>query len=238
MRPGMRYAIYWAPEREHPLWRSGCAWLGRDPESADPSNAAGDRTARAHVESPRRYGFHATLKPPMALRVDAGEADVVAALQRIAARTPAFTMPALEVALLRDFVALRPRTPMHASHPLRRLADVCVSELDPLRRTPTAVELQRRLQGQPLDADEQANVQRWGYPYVFRAWQFHLTLSDGFGPGPADRAACDRLLTEAHQHFEDALATPLHCESVAMYVEPRPGAPFVLARRVPLAGPA
>ena len=66
-----RYAIYFAPAPHTQLWSLGSRWLGRDaktgetltrPEPIQPDNG-GQLTS-----SPRRYGFHATLKPPMRLR--------------------------------------------------------------------------------------------------------------------------------------------------------------------------
>ena len=79
-----RFGIYWAPAADHPLWRAGCDWLGRDPESG----AA--HAVRPHRAAPRRYGFHATLKPPFALRDGRTEADLddalAAAVRRFQAR--------------------------------------------------------------------------------------------------------------------------------------------------------
>ena len=68
----MRYAIYFAPPPASPLARFGRQWLGRDAETgeavATPAHAgvAPERLA-AWTASPRRYGFHATLKPPFRL---------------------------------------------------------------------------------------------------------------------------------------------------------------------------
>jgi hypothetical protein len=65
----------------------------------------------ALTEEPRRYGFHATLKAPFHLAVDASEAQVIAALEAFAASHGAFTLPRLRIALLSRFVALVPAAP-------------------------------------------------------------------------------------------------------------------------------
>lgn len=215
-----RHALYYAPPAAHPLWRAGCAWLGRDP--ADPDDLRAPPPERG---APWRYGFHATLKPPMRL-LDHGEAALLAAIEALATATPAFAMPALEVAPLSDFLALRPRAALAREHPLWRLADACVRELDAWRAPPDAAETARR-RAPDSDAEQLTLLARWGYPHVLQRWRFHLTLSD--------REPSAALADAARQHFAAALAVPLHCEELCLFVEPAPGAPFQLRRRFRLA---
>jgi hypothetical protein len=226
-----RYAAYWTPDLRHPLWQAGCEWLGRDALSGWIS-----ASPRPHTKEPRRYGFHATLKAPMALRAGATEQDFLQRLADVAARHAAFAMPPLEVSTLRGFVALRPSVQIHPTHPLRQLADACVRDLDGLRRPATAEELDRRLQSMDFDSEERANIEQVGYAFAFGKWRFHMTLSDSFGSSEPDRQQRDRLIDEAREHFLPALAAPLECTGVSLFVEPSPGMPFVLAGRVPLAG--
>jgi len=68
----MQAAVYFAPAADDPLWRAGTAWLGRNPEAG--LNIVQPHIVQLDIEglaaataSPRRYGFPATLKPPMAL---------------------------------------------------------------------------------------------------------------------------------------------------------------------------
>ena len=68
-----RYAVYFAPPVATPLGQVGSWWLGRNAETNEcitPPGVAGLAPERlaALTEAPRRYGFHATLKPPMRLR--------------------------------------------------------------------------------------------------------------------------------------------------------------------------
>ncbi|MEO8804565.1 MAG: DUF1045 domain-containing protein [Burkholderiaceae bacterium] len=226
---GVRHAVYYAPPEDHALWRAGCEWLGRDPGQGH----AVTLPASAHVAAPWRYGFHATLKAPMTLAEGASEADFVAALRRLAAQHAPFAMPALHVATLGEFVALRPREPLAADHPLRRLADACVVELDRWRNVGNIAErvrhrLAAHAPGQRLNAERY--VALYGYAHVLDDWRFHMTLSD---PLPDDEAR-DAVLRAARRHFAPALALPLVCNALCLFVEPQPGTPFELRHRVPL----
>ncbi len=228
---GRRYAAYWAPPSAHPLWRAGSTWLGRD--AADAAFHAEPHEATA---APRRYGFHATLKAPIVLREGTSEAGFLQAVQAIADRTAVFPMPTLQVAWLHDFLALRPVEPVTSEHPLRRLADACVRGLDPFRAPMGEAERQRRERAPGRSRCGDALLARWGYPSVFRLWRFHLTLSDALpaaDPQHTERRA--HLLHAAHAFFAPALAAPLACDAVCVFVEPAPGQPFVLAHRFALA---
>jgi putative phosphonate metabolism protein len=218
----MRYALYFAPSASHPLWTAGCRWLGRDPESG----AAGE--GGPHRAQPRRYGFHATLKPPFALRDGGPRSQLLATLSHFADERAPFMMPALAVATLGDFVALRPadRDATAPGRPLRALADDCVRLFDEFRRPPSAEETARHLVP-ALDDPQRANVARWGYPHVFGHWRFHMTLTDGV----ADERLRGELLDGAARHFAEALSEPLRCDGVALFVEDAPGADFRLLRR-------
>lgn len=220
-----RYAIYWAPERAHPLWRAGCEWLGRDPEDSGFTHPPHDST-----DEPRRYGFHATLKAPIRLREGATREEFETTLAALAAGMPRFQIPPLEVNTLGGFVALQPAFVVDAHHPLRRLADACVRELDGFRAPMDASELERRAAG--LSEAQRELLARWGYPHVFDHWHFHMTLSDSLPPEAQGKR--ERIVQEARRHFVAALAAPLACESVSLFVEPAPGESFVLARRFPL----
>ena len=210
-----RIAAYWAPERAEPL-------------------LSGHAAPRPATQRCARYGFHATLKAPRALREGLRANAFIDRLGELAARTPSFEMPVLTPQVWRDFVALRPAQALHAHHPLRRLADACVRALEPLCAPLTAAQSQSREQPADWDARHQAHLRRWGYPYVLDRWEFHLTLSDPLRAAEGMSRALDARLAEAQQHFRDVLTTPRRCRSVSVFVEPVAGAPFTLAQRVPL----
>jgi hypothetical protein len=221
-----RYAIYYTPPPSHPLWHAGCDWLQRDP-GADEARPP----TRAHVREPWRYGFHATLKPPMRLAAGKDEAGLRAAVSSLAQRTLRFEMPALSVQWLQGFIALRPALPLPREHALHRLADACVTELDPWRAEPVPEELQRRL-ALPLDDTQRGLLMRYGYPHVLSHWRFHMTLTDTL---PDDLALRNSLHGAAARHFAEALAQPLACDALSLFVEPGPGQPLRLLQRWALA---
>lgn len=227
-----RYAIYYAPARWHPLWEAGCRLLGRDPETGEcleqPSLPGVPRERLAAVTAePRRYGWHATLKPPFALVEGADEASLEAAVASFAAARTPFAMPRLALASLSGFLALVPEAPAPA---LASLAADCVRHFDRFRAPLSAEERARRLRAR-LDAEETAHLDRWGYPYVMDRFRFHMTLT-----GRLDAEERDRLASLLKPALEAALAVPLAADAVALYAEPEPGAPFRLLRRFPFLG--
>lgn len=216
----MRYAIYYTPERDDPLWAAGCDWLGRDLET-DALTPIPDAAAGL-IDDAARYGFHATLKPPFSLAESAREADLDAALARFAAARVAEAMPELSVQALHGFLALRPEGDAAALH---RLADACVEAFDAFRRPASATELGlRRAKG--LTATQDAHLVQWGYPYVFGEYRFHMTLTKRL-----DEDARAHLTPILEDRFEAALRLPRALSGVALFVEPEAGAAFKLLRR-------
>jgi putative phosphonate metabolism protein len=216
----MRYAIYFVPTADDPLWDFANRWLGRDPETG----AVFDCDA-AVVGDPRRYGFHATLKPPFALAPGKTEADLVAALVDFARRTAPFDVPDMRVAKLGRFLAIVPGT--HAPS-LHALADACVRDFDGFRATADEAEIAKRRKS-GLSAREDEHLLRWGYPYVFDTFRFHMTLT-----GRLDEATATRLEAELVAATSDMLKRPLGVREIALFTEPQAGADFVLTRRLPL----
>lgn len=224
----MRHAVYFAPAADHPLWRAGCAWLGRDLDGV----GAG-RPARAGVEAPWRYGFHATLSAPMRLADGTTVEAWRDALRRFAAARHAFPMPPLAVDRLGDFLAVRPRDAIDPDGPLQRLADDCVEAFDAWRAPLDDAERQRQMRP-GLTPEQRDLVERYGYPYVKAHWRFHMTLSGGLAE--RDPAAFERCRVQALPHFAAALAVPLVCDAVCWFVEPVAGAPFELRERFAFGG--
>jgi len=85
-----RFAIYFAPAATSNLWDRAATWLGRDASDGRPFDgpvAGIDRDRLLNLtQSANRYGFHATIKAPMALADGATEADLRAALAEFAPR--------------------------------------------------------------------------------------------------------------------------------------------------------
>lgn len=222
-----RYAVYWAPPEGSALAQFGAAWLGWDA-------AAGRAVAQPKVAglaaataAPRRYGFHATLKPPFALAGGIAPEALDAAIGDLAARLSPVSGPPL---ILNDglgFLALRPNAPCPA---LDALAGAAVRDLDRLRAPPSAAEIAKR-RSIGLTAAEDANLLRWGYPYVLGAFRFHLTLS-----GKLPAAQVPPLAEAAEALLGPALGAPLHIRDLCLFGDPGGGRNFHLLKRYPLSG--
>lgn len=219
----MRVAVYYAPHPSDPLWAAACIWLGRDPERGTALEQPPVPGIAAATAEPRLYGFHATLKPPM--RLATSYAAFLDDAQALAARQPAFDLPPLHVADLRGFLALREPAPCP---PLQALADACVVDLDRHRAAPDDAELaRRRKHGLPPAQD--AMLRRWGYPHVLETWFFHMTLTKRLDPEQQTV-----LRPAAELHLASALACPRRVDALSIFTQAAPGAPFLVAERLPL----
>jgi hypothetical protein len=176
---------------------------------------------------PRVYGFHATLKPPMRLVAGTDWTDLMAATRAMAARIAPFPLPPLAVRDVHGFLALRET---EGSPALQAFADACVTDLDAFRAPPSDDELAQRRKA-ALSAEQDAMLTRWGYPYVFGTWFFHMTLTRRLS---ADEKA--RVMPLAESWFAPALSVPRVVRDVCVFTQAAPGAAFVLAERVRLRG--
>ena len=136
-----RVAVYYAPEADDPLARLGAAWLGRDATTDSAPHQPGLPDIAGLTEEPRRYGFHATLKPPFRLAPGRAWEEFRDAVRALAETIAPFALPSLHVADLHGFLALREAA---FCPPLQALCDLCVAELDPFRDPPDEAELARR----------------------------------------------------------------------------------------------
>ncbi|MEJ0019952.1 MAG: DUF1045 domain-containing protein [Acetobacteraceae bacterium] len=227
MGPDARVAVYYAPQPNDELSAAAASWLGRDAagDAAVPQPAI-DGLSDVTAE-PRVYGFHATLKPPMRLAAECTWDDVVTSATIVASGIAPFELPRLSVQDVSGFLALRETTP---SMPLQALADACVEQLDPLRAPPTAAELARRRRSS-LTHRQDTMLARWGYPYVFDTWFFHMTLTRRLTA--AEKQA---FMPAAQAHFAAAIAAPRMVSDLCLFVQPSPGAPFVIRQRLKLRG--
>jgi len=227
MGPESRVAVYYTPHSDDPLFAKAAAWLGRDPEGDAPTPQPDLPNIGEVTAEPRLYGFHATLKPPFRLAEGRRWFDVMEAATELAGRTAPFTLPALAVSDVFGFLALR-----ETAHcpPLQALSDACVAHLDPLRAPPSEAELARRRRSR-LTPQQDAMLVRWGYPYVFETWFFHMTLTRRLN---ADEKSLYQPAAE--QYFATALALPRQVTDICLFVQPAAGAPFVIAERLKLRG--
>ena len=184
----LRYAIYYAPPAGSALARFGAAWLGWDAEAEAeiPHPSMDGLDVRALTATPRKYGFHGTLKPPFRLAGGTGGTGpeaLAGAVAEFAARQRGFDGPPLALRRIGRFVAL---VPSAACPELAALAGDCVRDLDRFRAPPDQSELDRRRRA-GLSGRQEANLERWGYPYVMDDFRFHLTLTGALEEGVAYR---------------------------------------------------
>ena len=138
-----------------------------------------------------------------------------------------FDLPPLAVSDLRGFLALRETFPCAA---LQALADACVERLDLFRALPSEDELARRRKAK-LSPEQDAMLVRWGYPYVFGTWFFHMTLTRRLSD--AEKSV---VLPAAEAWFASALSVPRRVEDICIFTQATPGGAFTLAERVRLRG--
>lgn len=213
-----RFAVYYLPRAD--LAQFGAAWLGwdvdRGVEVAQP-DVPGIANATA---TPRKYGFHGTLKPPFRLAPGLGFDDLGHAVADLAATTAPAQADSLQVARIGRFLAL---VPQGDASGIARVASACVTQLDRFRAPAGQAELDRRRAAGLSDQQERMLTQ-WGYPYVLDEFRFHLTLT-----GRLDDSAT----------LEAALAPPLPrpfaLDQIALVGE-RPDGRFQTIRRFDLTG--
>ena len=180
-----RYAIYYVPEPGSTLDRLGSELLGYDAYrgiALSFPDGIGFTDWRELTQDPRKYGFHATLKAPMALAPDKDEDQLLAACAAFAGEPRAIPVIEPVVDLISGFIALVPAKPSAA---LEALAADCVRAFDPFRAALTENDRARRNPSKLSDR-QVGYLDRWGYPYVFEEFRFHMTLTGRVAP---DRAA-------------------------------------------------
>ena len=215
-----------------PLADLGAAWLGRD-------IATGRPVAHPHVpglphavseitRTARRYGFHATLKPPFRLGDHATPDGLAAALEAMCHELAPAPVEGLKLGRIGDFLAL---LPVGDTGPADRLAAQLLRGLDAFRAPSEADELARR-RAAGLNERQEALLARWGYPYVLDEYRFHLTLTDRLGP--TEIGTTQHLLTPL---FARVVPARLRISEVTLAGEDAEGK-FVSLHRFPLGGAA
>jgi hypothetical protein len=199
-----RFAIYYAPARDSTLWRRAEDWLAQ-PE------------LQPITVSARRYGFHATIKAPMALAEETDRAGLEMALADFARMHGPVVLGRLAVTPIEGFLALT-TTPQPQA--LTDFAATVVATFEPFRAGLDPADRARRLKA-PLSARHIELLDAYGYPYVLEAFQFHMTLTDWLEPAP--KAAMEARATE---WFTDALSAPITLDRLVLFHEAEPGQPF------------
>lgn len=224
-----RYAIYFVPEANSALYEFGASVLRYDSiaacDRAPPSHPYFQQAEVSDISAePRRYGFHATLKAPFSLAEGQSEADLLAHARQVLSRRAIVSVGRLAVVDLGSFVALRP---VAEAREIGALADHCVTAFEAFRAPLSIADRTRRLKS-PLTDRQIGNLDRWGYPYVFEDFRFHMTLTGALEPG--ERQAPLAALRDLYGGID----TPVAIDSVCVARQIDRDARFVVLERFPL----
>lgn len=216
-----RFAIYYAPSATSPLWDRASAWLGRDSSNGQffdgPVGGIERNRLLNLTQSANRYGFHATLKPPMALAPDQSPETLRQALADFAASLRPVPLGPLKIASLDGFLAL---TADGENHDLQDLAAHVVEQFEPFR-APLSVRDRAARASRGLTPRQEELLDGYGYPYVFDEFRFHMTLTDRL-----PEADHEEIATAARNWFGALLGQDVVLDRLVLFHEPKPGASF------------
>lgn len=229
----MRFALYFAPDQAASLAEIGCRWLGRDAltnrkYSREPFPGIDADRLHELTRVPRRYGLHATLKPPFRMAPNCSPEMLISALSDFTCRRQPILLPPLKLRQINDFFCLCPEV---QPQKLNNLAAACVRDFDHFRAPLTSSELARR-RGDILSPAEKQNLLRWGYPYVFDQFIFHITLTARI-TNKSEKEVIHAILLKK---FKPILEQPVLIDAVSLFIEPAPGQPLYCTGRFPLSG--
>ena len=217
-----RYAIYFAAGVDSALTRFGAELLGYDaytgnelPFPADASRPAPDW--RDITADPRKYGFHGTLKAPMALAPGKTEAELLAACATFAGEARKIPVIRPIVDAISGFIAIIPAEPVGV---LQELAADCVRAFDGFRTALTADDRARR-RPEKLSERQRDYLDRWGYPYVMEEFRFHMTLT-----GRLDAERRGPILEMLRARFAALGLDALAIDRIALFKQDDAGARF------------
>lgn len=168
-----RYAIFYSPPASEDWGDFATSWLGWNMQTGREVPHPACLTDLAWTATPRKYGLHATLKPPFRLQSGMTQADLTAACAGLAAQESPVALGPLELTRMGRFLALCPNPPCEG---MDRLAAACVRGLDRFREAPSEDEVNHR-RAAGLNSLQERNLLRWGYPYVMDTFRFHITLT-------------------------------------------------------------
>ena len=179
-----RYSIYYVPDG--PLGKFGASWLGWDIQAREfvpLLHIENNKIDLSKItEEPRKYGFHGTLKAPFRLNSQKTEKELIADFEEFCRNQPSVCSEKLVLTIIGNFIAL---AQAKQSERISQLAQNCVTFFDHYRAPLNKKELARK-QKKTLTSYQQEMLLRWGYPYVFKDFKFHLTLTGKISETVAD----------------------------------------------------
>ena len=226
-----RYAIYFAAGTESALSRFGAELLGYDAYSGDEVSFPQEAIQvapdwRDVTADPRKYGFHGTLKAPMALVSGKTEAELMAACAAFAGKARSIPTIRPVVDAISGFIAVIPAEPVDA---LQLLAADCVRDFDAFRAGLSAEDRARR-KPEKLSERQRDCLDRWGYPYVMEEFRFHMTLT-----GRLEAERREPILAMLRDRFAELKHDTLAIDRIALFRQDDAKARFRIIGEWPLA---
>ena len=201
-----RYAIYYIPDL--PLFQIGSDWLGWNSITGQDTLLSADH--HRITDRPRKYGFHATVKPPFSLASNSTLGELQNAFHAFCATVSPATGGTLKISRLGRFLAM---TQDVQSNEVTELAASTVSNFDKFRAPLSDNDIEKRRQRR-LTPQQDALMLRWGYPYVMQEFKFHMTLT-----GLLQSDEIDAIEHDANTRFREFLGQPLKIASIALLGE-------------------
>ena len=216
-----RYAIYFIPDLS--LFQAGSDWLGWN-------SATGQETTRsdAHCDitkRPRKYGFHATVKPPFSLASNLSQNELQNEFHAFCATVSPVKGGKLKISRLGQFLAM---TQDVQSNEVIELATATVTHFDKFRAPLTDKDIEKRRRSRLTQKQEELML-RWGYPYVMQEFKFHMTLTDLL---PND--AIDAIEQRANAWFYALLGQAVNINSLALMGEDNQSGRFHVIEKLSL----
>ncbi len=231
MASSSRYAIYYAPESGSELADFGAKWLGWDAEAGQyvPHPDYGDLPLSLSeiTVRPRKYGFHSTLKAPFRLAHGKTVADLNEAVGEFAYQQPPFEIDRVSLQSIGGFLAI---APVSDCSEMAELAGNCVRDLDEFRAPLFEADFARRRTAK-LSAIQEDYLQKWGYPYVFDEFRFHMTLTGKLPP-----EVRKQVLARLESELSVPLSRPLAVREICLLRENSDGNFYILKRHSLQAG--
>ena len=212
MAPFPRYAIYYVPPQGSFLDQFGAEMLGYDAWIGTALPFPGDVVEqvpdwRELTQDPRKYGFHATLKAPMALN-GRKESELHGACADFARQPRPIPLITPVVSSISGFIAVIPEG---RSDELEQFAADCVRAFDPFRAPLTPDDRTRRNPSR-LTPRQVEYLDRWGYPYVMEEFRFHMTLT-----GRLDETRHESVLVMLRERLARLELAELAIDRIALF---------------------
>ena len=216
-----RYAIYYIPDL--PLFQIGSDWLGWNSQSGQETLLSADD--RRITDRPRKYGFHATVKPPFLLASHSTQGELQDAFHAFCATSSPATGGTLKIARIGRFLAM---TQDVQSNEVTELAASTVSHFDKFRAPLSDKDIEKRRQRR-LTPQQDELLLRWGYPYVMQEFKFHMTLTGWLAANEIEA-----IEQRANTRFQEFIGQPLSIASLALLGEDRDSGHFHVVDKLSL----